>query len=48
MTRAATLVLLLLAPRAFAADYDVVVYGGTAGRRRRGRAGRAHGQDRSC
>ena len=31
MTRAATLVLLLLTPRAFAANYDVCVYGGTAG-----------------
>jgi len=31
MTRAATFVFLVLAPRAFAAEFDVCVYGGTAG-----------------
>src|SRR6476620_4614722 len=31
MTRAATFFLLFLSPRAFAADLDVCVYGGTAG-----------------
>ena len=39
------LVLLALAAPAPAADYDVVVYGGTVRRRRRRGPGRPHGQD---